>query len=80
MDGKEKTAAADKGKTTAGANTGNPGGKAGSAVNFNPMDAVRNTVTQVLKDSKCFLLLSYFKTHNVEYCATLQRQIMKSSS
>lgn len=44
MAGKDK---ATKGKTGA-AGTDNKGG----SVKFNPMDEVRNTVTQVLKDSK----------------------------
>jgi len=44
MAGKDK---AGKGKT-GGAGTDTKGG----SVKFNPMDEVRNTVTQVLKDSK----------------------------
>lgn len=48
--GKDKNAAKG-GKTKAG---GTPGmeTKGGAGVKFNPMDAVRNTITQVLKDSK----------------------------
>ena len=46
-DGLEK----GKGKKAAGGSTaGNT--KGGTGVKFNPMDAVRNTVTKVLTDSK----------------------------
>ena len=42
-------AAGKGGKTAAG---GKMETKGGAGVKFNPMDSVRNTITQVLKDSK----------------------------
>lgn len=54
MSGKDKTAkgakkdANNKGKTGSGGSTTTGGG---GSVKFNPMDEVRNTVTQVLKDT-----------------------------
>ena len=53
--GKDKNAAAGKGKKTAGGKA-SVETKGGKAVKFNPMDAVRNTITKVCKDSKLFLL------------------------
>lgn len=53
MQGKEKTG--KDGKKEAAGKTGKSSGTAGSSgaagVKFNPMDEVRNTVTQVLKDT-----------------------------
>ena len=49
--GKDK--AAKSGKTSAGT----AGKSSGTAVKFNPMDEIRNTVTQVLKDSKSELIM-----------------------
>lgn len=45
ISGQEKAAGGKKNATTGAT-------KDGSGVKFNPMDAVRNTITQVLKDSK----------------------------
>ena len=52
MSGNDKA----KGKTTAGGKTAGKaaatGGKAGPGVKFSPMDSIRNTVVQLLQDSK----------------------------
>ena len=50
--GQDQKAQAGGGKSAAATT---PGGKSGAAVKFSPMDAIRDTVVQLLQDSKCAL-------------------------
>ena len=74
-----RTDPAGKDKGTKSGATGKKGGpsssletKGGNSVKFNPMDVVRNTVTQVLKDSKSFVVNCHEST---PACSNVNRVI-----